>query len=397
LVENRNTGTGADPRKKGVVMKAVTYQGMRNVEVKEVDDPRIEKPDDILVRITRTAICGSDLHLVHGMVPNLPKDYIIGHEPMGIVEETGPEVTRVKKGDRVIIPFTMACGRCRYCQNKLESQCDNANPHGDSGGYLGYSETFGGYAGGQAEMVRVPFGNFTPFRVPDDCELEDEQLLFLSDIVPTAYWGVDAAGVKPGDTVIVLGCGPVGLLAQKFAWMKGAERVIAVDYIGYRLEHAKRTNRVEIVNFESEDNIGNHLKELTGGGADVVIDCVGMDGKKTFVEQVETLLMLQGGAMGAIKIASQAVRKGGTIQLVGVYGMRYNAFPLGDLFSRNITLKMGQAPVIHYMPELYQMIAEGRFDPTDIITHRLPLSEAKKGYELFDTKTDGCIKVVLKP
>ncbi|WP_199620807.1 zinc-dependent alcohol dehydrogenase [Paenibacillus alkalitolerans] len=378
-------------------MKAVTFQGIKDVKVKEVNDPKIEKGDDIIVRITSTAICGSDLHLIHGMVPNLPEDYIIGHEPMGIVEEVGPEVTKVKKGDRVIIPFTVACGQCFYCQNQLESQCDQSNPHGESGGFFGYSDTYGGYAGGQAEMLRVPFANFTPFRIPDDCELEDEKLLFLSDILPTAYWGVDDAGVKKGDTVIVLGCGPVGLLAQKFAWMKGAERVIAVDYIDYRLEHAKRTNRVEVINFEAEKNIGNHLKEITRGGADVVIDCVGMDGKMTFVELVETALKLQGGAMGAIQIASQAVRKGGTIQLVGVYGMRYNAFPLGDLFSRNITLKMGQAPVIHYMPELYRMIADGRIDPADMITHRLSLEEAERGYEIFDTKTDNCIKVVLKP
>lgn len=223
------------------------------------------------------------------------------------------------------------------------------------------------------------------------------RLLFLSDILPTAYWGVDSAGVKEGDTVIVLGCGPVGLLTQKIAWMKGAKRVIAVDYIGYRLEHAKRTNLVEIVNFEDEENIGNHLKEMTGGGADVVIDCVGMDGKKTFVEMIESALKLQGGTLGPILIASQCVRKGGTIQLVGVYGMRYNAFPLGDLFARNITLKMGQAPVIHYMPELYKLIVQGRIDPTDIITHRLPLEEASRGYSIFDEKTDDCIKVILKP
>jgi len=378
-------------------MKAVTYQGLRKVEVKDVQDPKLEKPDDIVVKITSTAICGSDLHLLHGMIPNMPKDFIIGHEPMGIVEEVGPEVTRVKKGDRVIIPFNVACGQCWYCTHELESQCDNANPHGDAGAYLGYSETFGGYAGGQAEYLRVPYANFMPFKVPDDCEMEDEKLLFLSDILPTAYWGVDNAGVKEGDTVIVLGCGPVGLLAQKIAWMKGAKRVIAVDYIGYRLEHAKRTNKVEIVNFEDEDNIGNHLKEMTGGGADVVIDCVGMDGKKTVVELIESALKLQGGTLGPILIASQCVRKGGTIQVVGVYGMRYNAFPLGDLFARNITLKMGQAPVIHYMPELYRYIEQGRIDPTDIITHKLSIDEASRGYEIFDEKTEDCIKVILKP
>ncbi len=378
-------------------MKAVTYQGIKDIAVKDVEAPSIHKADDIIVRLTTTAICGSDLHLIHGMVPNLPKNYIIGHEPMGIVEETGSAVTKVKKGDRVIIPFNVSCGVCYYCKHDLTSQCDNSNPHGESGGYFGYSETFGGYPGGQADFMRVPYANFTPFRIPDDCEIEDEKLVLLADVVPTAYWSIDHAGVKAGDTVIVLGCGPIGLLAQKFAWLKGAKRVIAVDYIDYRLEHAKRTNKVEIINFEQEKNIGEYLKEITKGGADVVIDCVGMDGKMTPLEFLATGLRLHGGAMGAIVIATQAVRKGGVIQITGAYGSRYNAFPLGDIFNRNIDLKTGQAPVIPYMPFLYNLIAEGKVDPSDIITHKLPLEQAQIGYEVFDTKTDGCIKVVLKP
>lgn len=378
-------------------MKAVTYQGIKNVQVKEVNDPKIEKPDDLIVKLTTTAICGSDLHLIHGMVPNFPTDYIIGHEPMGIVEETGPEVTKLKKGDRVIIPFNVSCGECWYCKHNLESQCDNSNPHGESGGFFGYSETAGGYAGGQAEYMRVPYANFTPFKIPDDCEVEDEKLVLLADAMSTAYWTVDNAGVKDGDTVVVLGCGPVGLLAQKFCWLKGAKRVIAVDYVDYRLDHAKRTNHVETVNFEQEENIGNHLKEITSGGADVVIDCVGMDGKMTPMEFLATGLKLHGGSMGAVVTASQAVRKGGTIQITGVYGMRYNAFPLGDIFQRNVNIHSGQAPVIHYMPYLYNLVADGKVDPGDVITHVLPLDQAKHGYELFDTKMDDCIKVVLKP
>jgi S-(hydroxymethyl)glutathione dehydrogenase/alcohol dehydrogenase len=378
-------------------MKAVTYQGIKNVDVKEVEDPKIEKADDIIVKVTATAICGSDLHLIHGMIPNLPEGYIIGHEPLGIVEEVGPEVTKVKKGDRVIIPFNVSCGECWYCKHGLTSQCDNSNPHGDMGAYFGYSETMGGYPGGQAEYMRVPYGNFTPFRIPDDCEVEDEKLVLIADAMSTAYWSVDNAGVKSGDTVIVLGCGPVGLLTQKFAWLKGAERVIAVDYIDYRLEHAKRTNKVEIVNFEKEEDVGSYLKEMTKGGADVVIDCVGMSGKMTPLEFLATGLKLQGGAMGAIVIATQAVRKGGTIQITGAYGMRYNAFPLGDIFQRNINIRTGQAPVIPYMPYLYNLVTEGKVDPGDVVTHVLPLDQAKYGYEVFDTKTDGCIKVVLKP
>lgn len=378
-------------------MKAVTYQGKKKVEVKEVGDAKLVKRDDILVRVTSTAICGSDLHIYHGLIPGMYDDYVIGHEPMGIVEETGPDVTRVKKGDRVIIPFNVACGECFFCQNQMESQCDNANDAKDTGGYFGYSETYGGYMGGQAELLRVPFGNFVPFMVPEDAEVEDEKILFLSDILPTAYWGVDNAGVKPGDTVIILGCGPVGLLAQKFAWQKGAKRVIAVDHVDYRLEHAKRTNNVETYNFEKTHDIDQTLLEATKGGADVVIDCVGLDAKRTAMEKVETALMLQGGSLGAFNTAANVVRKFGTIQVIGVYGLKYNMFPFGHLFERNVQVKMGQAPVIHYMPELFRQIQTGKIDPTDIITHRLHISDAPRAYEIFDNKDESCIKVVLKP
>ncbi|WP_400163542.1 zinc-dependent alcohol dehydrogenase [Brevibacillus sp. TJ4] len=378
-------------------MKAVTYQGVKNVVVKEVPDPKIEKPDDMIVRLTSTAICGSDLHVIHGMIPNFQEDYIIGHEPMGIVEEVGPGVTKLKKGDRVIIPFNIACGECYYCKNHLESQCDNSNDNGEMGAYFGYSGSTGGYPGGQAEYLRVPFANFTHFKIPENSEVEDEKLCLIADVMPTAFWSVDKAGVKEGDTVIVLGCGPIGLVAQKFCWLKGAKRVIAVDYVDYRLQHAKRTNNVEIVNFEQHENVGSYLKEMTKGGADVVIDAVGMDGKMTDLEFLASGLKLQGGALSALIIASQAVRKGGTIQITGVYGGRYNGFPLGDIMQRNVTISAGQAPVIHYMPHMYELVASGKVDPGDIITHVLPLSEAKRGYEVFDTKTDNCIKVVLKP
>ncbi|MDT0123062.1 zinc-dependent alcohol dehydrogenase [Paenibacillus sp. RRE4] len=378
-------------------MKAVTYQGVKNVVVKEVPDAKIVKPDDMIVKITSTAICGSDLHLIHGMIPNLQENYVIGHEPMGIVEEVGPGVTKVKKGDRVIIPFNIACGECFFCKNQLESQCDNSNEHGDMGAYFGYSGTTGGYPGGQAEYLRVPFANFTHFKIPENCEQPDEKLSLIADAMTTAFWSVDNAGVKNGDTVIVLGCGPVGLLAQKFCWLKGAKRVIAVDYVDYRLQHAKRTNHVETVNFEQDNNIGNTLKEMTKGGADVVIDAVGMDGKMSDLEFLASGLKLQGGTMSAFIIASQAVRKGGTIQVTGVYGGRYNGFPLGDIMQRNVNIRSGQAPVIHYMPYMYELVTSGKVDPGDIVTHVIPLSDAKQGYEVFDTKTDNCIKVILKP
>jgi S-(hydroxymethyl)glutathione dehydrogenase/alcohol dehydrogenase len=378
-------------------MKAVTYQGIKNVVVKEVPDAKIQKADDAIIRLTTTAICGSDLHLIHGMIPNLPEDYVIGHEPMGVVEEVGPQVTNLKKGDRVIIPFNIACGECFYCKNHLESQCDKSNEHGDMGAYFGYSGTTGGYPGGQAEYLRVPYANFTHFKIPESCEHPDEKLCLIADAMTTAFWSVDNAGVKEGDTVIVIGCGPVGLLAQKFSWFKGAKRVIAVDYLDYRLQHAKRTNNVEIVDPESEENIGNHLKEMTKGGADVVIDCSGMSGKMSPLEALASGLKLHGGAMGGLVIASQAVRKGGTIQVTGVYGGRYNAFPLGDIFQRNINLRTGQAPVIHYMKFMYELIDTGKVDPGDVVTHVIPLSEAKHGYEIFDKRQDNCINVVLKP
>lgn len=378
-------------------MKAVTYQGIKNVQVTEVKAPEILKADDMIVKLTSTAICGSDLHLIHGMIPNLPAGYIIGHEPMGIVEEVGKGVTKLKKGDRVVIPFNISCGECFYCKHQLESQCDNSNPNGEIGAYFGYSETTGGYPGGQAEYLRVPYANFTSFKIPENSEVEDEKLVTIADAMTTAYWTVDNAGVKPGDTVIVLGCGPVGLLAQKFCWLKGAKRVIAVDYIDYRLEHAKRTNKVETVNFEQMEDVGSYLKEMTGGGADVVLDCVGMSGKMTPMEFLASGIKLQGGALGALVIATQAVRKGGTIQITGAYGARYNAFPLGDIFQRNVNIRSGQAPVIHLMPLMYNLISKGKVDPGDVVTHVLPLSEAKKGYEMFDTKTENCIKVVLKP
>ncbi len=378
-------------------MKAVTFQGIKRVEVKEVSEPKIQKNDDIIVKITSSAICGSDLHLIHDMIPNLEQDYIIGHEPMGIVEEVGPEVKKLKKGDRVIIPFNVSCGECYYCQHDLTCMCDNSNPNGENGGFFGYSQTSGGYPGGQAEFLRVPYANFTPFLIPENCEIEDEKLLLMSDAMATAYWSVENAGVTNGNTVIVLGCGPVGLLAQKFCWLSGAHRVIAVDYIDYRLKHAKINNNVEIVNIEQHQNTGEYLREITHGGADIVIDCVGMDGKMTPMEFVGSGLKLQSGALGPFVIATQAVRKGGMIQVTGIYGGRYNAFPFGDIINRNINIRTGQAPVIPYMPILYDLLAKGKVDPSDIITHRLPLVEASYGYEVFDTKTDGCIKVVLKP
>ncbi|MGE6609822.1 zinc-dependent alcohol dehydrogenase [Peribacillus sp. NPDC076916] len=379
-------------------MKAVTFQGAKEIQVKQVEDPKLQQKDDIIVRVTSTAICGSDLHIYQGALPT-HKDYVIGHEPMGIVEEVGSGVTKVKKGDRVVLPFNISCGHCYYCEHDMESQCDNSNPNEavDTGGYFGFTERYGNYPGGQAEYLRVPYGNFMPFVIPESCELEDEALLFMSDVLPTAYWSVENAGVKKDDTVAVLGCGPIGLMAQKFAWMKGAKRVIAIDNLPYRLNKAKQMNKVEAYNFDEYNDMGSYIKEITSGGADVVIDCVGMDGKKSTIEAIEQKLKLQGGTLSAMEIALNAVRKFGTIQLTGVYGSKYNMFPLGNLFERNINLKMGQAPVIHYMPKLFDEITDGKFDPTEIISHKVPLEKASEAYQIFNDHEDECIKVVLKP
>ncbi|CUQ15060.1 zinc-dependent alcohol dehydrogenase [Clostridium baratii] len=375
-------------------MKAIIYDGIKDVKVDNVKDPKIEKNDDIIVKVTSTAICGSDLHLIHGMIPNMPKGFVLGHETMGIVEEVGKDVHKLKKGDRVIVPFPVACGHCYYCEHEMWSQCDNSNDNGEIGGILGYSDTYGGYAGGQAEYIRVPYANVGPKVVPE--ELTDEQVLFLTDILPTSCWGVDIAGVKPNDTVVVLGCGPVGLLTIKWCILKGAKRIIAVDCVDYRLNHAKKYG-VETINFKKIDNTGEYIKELTHGGADVVIDCVGMDGKMSTFEKIETALKLQGGSKSAIEIATQAVRKCGTVSMVGVYGSKYNLFPLGDFFSRNITLKMGQCPAHSYVDPILNLIKEGKFDTTDIITHKLSLEKGKYAYDIFDSKKDDCIKVILKP
>ncbi len=375
-------------------MKALVYEGIKKVKLSEVEDARIRKADDIIVRVTMTAICGSDLHLYHGFVPNMPKGFILGHETMGIVEEAGPEVTKVRKGDRIIVPFPIACGHCWFCEHEYWSQCDNSNSYGECGGIFGYSNTYGGYDGGQAEYLRVPYANVGPVMVPE--ELKDEQALFLTDVLPTAYWGVENGGVKQGDTVIILGCGPIGLTAIKWSFLAGAKRVIAVDYIEYRLKHAK-TYGAEVVNFEDYDDTGEYLHEITHGGADVVLDCVGLDGKASNLEKVETLLRLQGGSKSAIEMAAKAVRKCGTVVLIGVYGTRYNLFPLGDFFSRNVTLKMGQCPVHRYVQPILEQIKSGKFDPTDIITHRVPLEQGPQAYKIFDKKEDNCIKVILQP
>ncbi|AVL77115.1 MULTISPECIES: zinc-dependent alcohol dehydrogenase [Staphylococcus] len=382
-------------------MKAVTYQGHKNMEVREVHDPIIEESTDAIIKITASGICGSDLHLYHQGDLFMDPGFVIGHEPMGIVEEVGKDVKTLKKGDRVVIPFNIGCGDCFYCNNEMESQCDNSNPSPaswkmDNGGLFGFGGMHGNHWGGQAEYLRVPFADFSSFKVPDS-DLKDEQVLFLSDVVPTAYWSVEHAGVKSGDTVIVLGCGPIGLMAQKFAKLKGAERVIAIDNIEHRLNHAKKFNGAEVYNFSKEDNIGKLLHESTRGGADVVIDCVGMDGQIAQDDLEISSNSAQRGNISPIITAAESVRKFGTIQLTGIYGTPADNFPIDLIFNRDVQVKSGQAPVIHQMPKLYEMIKNEVFDPTEIITHTLPLEDASQAYDIFDQKKDNNIKVILKP
>lgn len=382
-------------------MKAVTYQGHKNMEVREVHDPIIEESTDAIIKITASGICGSDLHLYHQGDLFMDPGFVIGHEPMGIVEEVGKDVKTLKKGDRVVIPFNIGCGDCFYCNNEMESQCDNSNPSPASwkmnnGGLFGFGGMHGNHWGGQAEYLRVPFADFSSFKVPDS-DLKDEQVLFLSDVVPTAYWSVEHAGVKSGDTVIVLGCGPIGLMAQKFAKLKGAERVIAIDNVEHRLNHAKKSNGAEVYNFSKEDNIGKLLRESTRGGADVVIDCVGMDGQVAQDDLEISSNSAQRGNISPIITAAESVRKFGTIQLTGIYGTPADNYPIDLIFNRDVQVKSGQAPVIHQMPKLYEMIKNEVFDPTEIITHTMPIEDAKQAYDIFDQKKDNNIKVILKP
>ncbi|MBC9705101.1 MAG: alcohol dehydrogenase catalytic domain-containing protein, partial [Enterococcus sp.] len=335
-------------------MKAVTWQGKQKMEIRNVEDPKILEPTDAIIRITATAICGSDLHLYHHGEAVLEKGYVVGHEPMGIVEEVGSAVTKLKKGQRVVIPFNISCGHCHFCLNEMESQCDRSNSDQLYGGLFGFGSLNGNHWGGQAEYLRVPFADTTSFIVPDN-DLADEKVLFLSDILPTAYWSVQNAGVKQGDTVIVLGSGPVGLFAQKFATMAGASRVIAVDPVQHRIDKAGRYNNVETFLLEDVQNAGTDLYELTKGGADVIIDCVGMDGLEPVKEKAKNLVSLQSGTISPIQIAAKAAKKFGTVQITGVYMTPASSYPLQEFFMRDITVKHGQAPVVHLMPKIYEM------------------------------------------
>lgn len=389
-------------------MKANCWITPNKVKVEEVPDPKILNQRDAIVRITSTAICGSDLHLYDGYIPTMEKGDILGHEFMGEVVEVGREVNNLKVGDRVVVPFPIACGNCFFCQKELYSLCENSNPNAaiaekmmghSPAGIFGYSHMLGGFAGGQAEYARVPFADVGPLKIPEG--IPDEQVLFLSDIFPTGYMAAENCNIQPGDTVAVWGCGPVGQFAIKSAFMLGAERVIAIDRFDYRLRMAREKAGAETINYE-EVEILEALQEMTGGrGPDACIDAVGLEAHAPGVagayDKVKQAAKLETDRAPVLREVIMACRNGGTVSIAGVYGGFIDKFPIGSFMNRSLTMKTGQTHVQRYMRPLLERIMRGEIDPSFIITHHMKLDEAPNGYEIFKHKHDDCMKVVLKP
>jgi threonine dehydrogenase-like Zn-dependent dehydrogenase len=387
-------------------MKALTYQGAREVRVENVPDPILQDTRDMILRVTATAICGSDLHLYRGKVPGLEPGDVLGHEFMGIVEETGSAVTRVRRGDRVVVPFTISCGDCFFCQRLLFSACETTNPARGAvlnkkdlrpgAGMFGYTQLYGGYAGGQAEYVRVPMANVGPLVIPTG--LADTQVLFLSDILPTGYQAVVNAGVGPGSSLAIFGAGPVGCMAAACARMLGVERIFMVDHHVYRLNFAAETYGVKAINFDEVDDPAQAIIEHTQfRGVDASIDAVGFEAKGSVVETALTALKLEGSSGKALRQAIAATRRGGCVSVPGVYAGFIHGFMFGDAFEKGLTFKMGQTHVQQHMPRLLEHILNGDLRPEQIITHQLALENAALGYQLFDRKQEDCRKVVLVP
>ncbi len=387
------------------------WSGRNTVQIENVPDPAILNNRDAIVKISSTAICGSDLHLYDGYIPTMRKGDILGHEFMGEVVEVGRGVGNLKTGDRVVVPFPIACGSCWHCQNELYSACENSNPNAGiaekmfghtTAGIFGYSHITGGYAGGQAEYARVPFADIGPFKIEDD--LTDEQVLFLSDILPTGYMGADFCDIKGGEVIAVFGAGPVGQFAIASAVMLGAERVIAIDRLDYRLQLAlNRAGATDVINFDDDPDVVEQLKALTAGrGPDAVIDAVGMEavhghGVVHAVDRVKQATRMESDRGHALRDAILACRPGGIVSVIGVYGGVMDMFPAGALMNKGLTIKSGQCHVHRYMKPLYERIKNGDIDPTFIVTHRLELGKAPEAYETFKHKQDECVKVVLKP
>ncbi len=397
-------------------MKALVWNGKHQVSVENVPDSKIEHPRDAVIKVTSTAICGSDLHLYDGLIQTMKEGDILGHEPMGEVVEVGPEVTNLRVGDRVVVPFTISCGECFFCKKTLYSACDNSNPNAEIGekvygaasaGLFGYSHMMGGYAGGQAQYLRVPFADVGPIKVPE--HLTDDQVLFLSDIFPTGYMAAENCNIEPGDTVAIWGAGPVGQMAIRSAFLLGAERVIVIDNIEERLEMAELAG-AETINFQhdhedvegNEINLFDQLKSMTKGrGPDSCMDAVGMEAHGTdpgmIYDWIKMGLRMGTDRPNVLRQCIQACRKGGHISVPGVYGGFADKVPLGAFVNKGLTMKSGQTHVQRYTQPLLDLISEGKIDPSFVVTHKLPLDSAPQAYETFKQKEDGCIKVVLKP
>ncbi len=388
-------------------MLANCWMGKKDVRVQNVPDPQILNDRDAIIRVTKTAICGSDLHLYNGFVPGMQRGDILGHEFMGEVVDVGKGVKNLRAGDRVVVPFPIACGACNACKHELYSACENSNPNAwmaeklwghSSGGFFGYSHLVGGFAGGQAQYVRVPFADVGPMKVPDS--LSDEQVLFLTDIFPTGYMGAEMCGIRPGDVVAVWGCGPVGQLAIVSAYLLGAERVIAIDRFEYRLRMAPDKAGAETINYE-EVSVLETLKEMTAGrGPDACIDAVGMEAHGHLpmyaYDRAKQAMKLETDRPIALREAILACRNGGTVSVVGVYGGFIDKFPMGAVVNRSLTIRSGQTPAHRYLRPLLERIERGEVDPSFIITHRMPLESAAEGFSLFVDKEDDCMKVVLE-
>lgn len=387
-------------------MKAICWHGKKDVRVETVPEPKILNERDAILKITLTAICGSDLHLYHGVIPSMEEGDILGHEFMGEVVEVGAHVPNLKKGDRVVVPFCIACGNCSFCQNQMTSLCDNSNPnasmaeklYGFSGsGLFGYSHIFGGYAGGQAQYARVPFADVGPLKIPES--VSDEKALFLTDIFPTGYMAAENCDIKPGDVIAIWGCGPVGQFAIRSALLLGASRVIAIDNIASRLKLAQ-DGGAETLNYDDGDVVEQLKQKTAGRGPDSCIDAVGLEAHGSSVDALydyaKMAMKLETDRPHVLRQAIQACRKGGTISIPGVYGGVVDKFPLGVAFSKGLTFKMGQTNVHKYLKPLLERVEKGEIDPSFVITHRMGLEEGAQGYSTFDAQ-DGCIKVVLKP
>lgn len=387
-------------------MKAAVIHGPKNISYDTVDDPQIKHERDIILKVTSTAICGSDLHLYSGGIPQA-RPMVMGHEFMGIVEEVGSAVTNLQRGDRVVVPFPVACGHCFFCEEDSPGNCEHSNPKfygpeggiftDKGGGLFGYSDLYGGYDGGQAQYVRVPYADYGPRKVPEG--LTDEQVLFLTDIFPTGYTGVDWGEVNGGETVAIFGAGPVGLMAAKSAWLRGAERVIIIDTLPYRLDKARTSAHCETILWEKNDkDVIEQIRDMTQGrGADVCIEAVGFEPERNILEKAKAVINMESGSPKVLEACMSAVRRAGIVSVLGVYPTTYDNFPVGQFFDKGLTLRGGQAPAHKYIDKLMQYVVDKRVILDDIITHRLPLSRVAHGYDIFQKKEDNCVKVVLDP